>query len=63
MSSHFAHLTVTVANLDGVDSEIDEVTNIVESALRSAGYKADASVDDYRSYEEARALAASDRDA
>jgi hypothetical protein len=58
--SHFAHLSVTVTNLNGASGETDEVTHIIESALRSAGYKADASIDDYRSYEEAQTAGAAD---
>ncbi|MFD7615739.1 hypothetical protein [Streptomyces sp. NPDC059802] len=52
MSSHFAHLTVVITNLDGVDTEIEDVTEIIESALRSAGYKGDATVDQYAPYPE-----------
>ncbi|MFC8065554.1 hypothetical protein [Streptomyces sp. NPDC057293] len=50
MQSHFAHLSVTVTNLDGVDGETDDVVEIIESALRGAGYKASASVSDYAAY-------------
>ncbi|MFJ3984415.1 hypothetical protein [Streptomyces fungicidicus] len=50
--SHFAHLSVTVTNLDGVDGETDDVTEIIESALRGAGYKASATVDHYDAYPE-----------
>jgi hypothetical protein len=52
VSSHIAHLTVTITNLDGAAGETEDITDIIESALRSAGYKADATVDHYGAYGE-----------
>lgn len=50
MNSHFAHLTVLITNLDGAADEIEDVTEIIESALRGRGYKADTSVEHYAPY-------------
>lgn len=50
MNSHFAHLTVTVTNLDGVNTETQDVTEAIEDALRSAGYEASVSIDNYGAY-------------
>lgn len=52
MNTHFAHLTVTITNLDGAPDEIKDVTDIIESALGGAGYKASVSVDHYAAYPE-----------
>jgi hypothetical protein len=43
MSSHYATGTVWISNLDS-EGEADDVRDIVESALRSAGYYADATI-------------------
>jgi predicted DNA-binding transcriptional regulator AlpA len=50
MQTHFAHLSVTVTNLTGVDGEADDVARIIDEALAGAGYEGSASVDDYRAY-------------
>ncbi|MFI8301541.1 helix-turn-helix transcriptional regulator [Streptomyces nigra] len=48
--THFAHLTVTVTNLDGADGETDDVVRVIDEALASAGYEGSASVTDYSAY-------------
>lgn len=53
MNSHWANLTVMITNLDGVDSELDDVTEIITGALRSAGYKSSVTVDDHKPYQAA----------
>jgi len=50
VSTHFAHLTVTVTNLEGADGETDDVVRVIDEALASAGYEGSASVTDYRAY-------------
>lgn len=50
MNSHYGRLTVDIDNLDGAPDEIDHVTEIIISSLRSAGYKSTVSLDDYQAY-------------
>lgn len=52
MNSHYADLNVSITNMDGTDTEIDHVTEIIVGALRSAGYKSYVSVDKYGAYEQ-----------
>lgn len=52
MNTHFAHLTVTITNLDGAPDEIKDVTEIIETALSDDGYEASVSVDHYAAYPE-----------
>jgi len=53
VSSHYADLSVWIGNLDSED-EAEEVTAVIESALRGAGYKATVSVDAVAEHKERR---------
>ncbi|MEU9752209.1 hypothetical protein AB0D90_03610 [Streptomyces althioticus] len=52
MNSHFGTFAVDVDNLDGADDELDDVQDIIVSALRGRGYKSTVTVTTYRAYGE-----------
>lgn len=54
MNSHYGSLTVDIDNLDGAPDEIDHITEIITSSLRSAGYKSTVTLDSHGSYADAQ---------